>query len=90
LGWFSIRIWLYLVELLDKGDDDEALKRAFAFVEQLASHPDAEVRGVVRVTVCERLGDNKVRLEKARRLMGPAMLRLSEDIERFWCGDSGD
>jgi len=77
----------YLDELLDSNGNAEILRRIFVFLEKLATHPDSDVRGVIRVTVCEHLGADRTRLEKARRLMGRGTLHLSEEIEAAWRGD---
>jgi hypothetical protein len=36
------------------------------------------------VTVCEHLGNDLNKLQMARRFMGPSVLKISEDVERFW------
>ena len=74
----------HLISLLESNREKGRLERIFDFLEELANHEDAHVREVVQVTVCERLGDKKEWLEKARQYMGKATLRLSHEIEKFW------
>ncbi|MBD2185315.1 hypothetical protein H6S82_09850 [Planktothrix sp. FACHB-1355] len=74
----------YLISLLELGDREDTIKRIFAFLEQLANHEDTQIQEVVAVTVCERLGDNKNLLAKARQYMGNTTLCFSDQIEEFW------
>ena len=74
----------YLISLLELGDRENTIKRIFAFLEQLANYEDSQIQEVVTVTVCERLGDRKDLLAKARQYMGNNTLRLSHQIEEFW------
>ena len=50
----------------------------------MATSPDPSVRNALQVSLLEVLGDDRARLETARRDMGPATLALSHEIERFW------
>lgn len=74
----------FLISLLESGEKEELLKRIFAFLERLANHEDVRVREVVSVTVCERLGNEKEWIERARKYMGPNTLRLCHEVEKFW------
>lgn len=71
----------YLISLLESCDQEDTLKRIFAFLEELANHEDAHVQEVVAVTVCEDLGANKKLLEKARKYMGDTTFRFSREVE---------
>jgi hypothetical protein len=73
----------YLMRELKTRDSGDDLKRIFDFLERMATTDD-ELANVVAVTVCERLGDEQEVLARARRLMGPDTLILSEEVERFW------
>ena len=74
----------YLVSLLESEEQEEILRRIFAFLEELANHRDTQIQEVVAVTVCERLGDSKELLLKARKHMGEKTLSFSQEIEAFW------
>ena len=74
----------YLWDALQERGSGDDLDRLFAFIERMAVE-DESLENVVQVTICERLGDEKQVLARARRLMGPETLRHSHWIERFWC-----
>ena len=74
----------YLVELLTADRQDAALVAAFSLLEEMATSTDVAVQEVLATTVLERLGDDRAILERARRYMGPATRRLSEEVERGW------
>jgi hypothetical protein len=74
----------YLWDALQQRESGDDLDRLFAFIERMAVE-DESLAGVVQVTICERLGDDRQVLAHARRLMGPETLRHSVWIERFWC-----
>lgn len=75
---------LLIPRLRSSTESDPVLSRAFSFLEQLAQDANPKVRDVVRVTVCERLGDDKQLLRAARSYMGRVTLALSQEIERMW------
>jgi hypothetical protein len=75
----------YIVELLES-ENKPALKRVFDFLEELSRASDFRLRELVTVTVCEFLGTDRRRLERAKSFMGPATKRLSDAVERFWNG----
>lgn len=60
------------------------LERAFSFLEVLANSENRSVRDVVKVTVCERLGDDRDILRRARAYMGLKTMSLSHEVEREW------
>ena len=73
----------FLLGALERNDAD-ALRRAFDFVERLASASEERLVNVVMWTVCERLGDDAAKLATARQWMGPRTLELSRQVEAFW------
>ena len=76
-----------LVEYVERAvdsDDPDQLQRVCDFMEHMATSADLHVRNALQVSLLEVLGDDRVRLEKARYEMGPATLELSQEIERFW------
>lgn len=77
----------YLNQLL-RSDQEAALQHVFAFLEMLALSEDRRVQEIVAVTVCEHLGNDDELLRRARRYMGPATLKHSDDVEKFWKGDT--
>ena len=63
-------------------DQEETLKRVFAFLEELANHDDPNVQDVVGATVLERLfGVGE--LQRARSYMGPRTLQMSRELEEW-------
>lgn len=60
----------YIRELL-KSNEDEKLKKVFAFLEEMEKDKDPKVCEVVEFTVLEQLSDNKEELEKLKPYMGP-------------------
>jgi hypothetical protein len=73
----------YLVELFKSGDNPEQVARAFAFIEQIATHPDAKVRNVAAVTIVERVvGEDLV--GRSWTYMGEETRKLAwEDITGY-------
>lgn len=65
--------------LFSKNQDD-VLKRLFAFLETLANHPDSDVQGVIGLTVCQEIVANEVVLQKAQRLMGTRTRHYCDDL----------
>jgi hypothetical protein len=72
------------VDILLQSGDAPALRRVFEFLETLSCSEDQRVQELVAVTVCEHLGSDQERLRQAVRFMGPATLKHSRDVERFW------
>jgi hypothetical protein len=73
----------YVERAVDSGERDQ-LRRSCVFMERMATSPDESLRNALQVSLLEVIGDQRERLEKARRAMGPATLALSHEIERFW------
>ena len=73
----------YIDRLLQAGDQT-ALRRVFSLLEVLSSSEDVRVQEVVAVTVCEHLGSDQQKLAQAKRFMGRATLKISDDVEKFW------
>ena len=71
----------YLNELLNAGiETDERLKRAFAFIERLASSTDPSARDIVIATILPNL-IGEPRLALARRYMAPTTRRLLRRVQ---------
>lgn len=73
----------YLVDLLDRNENQELLVRVFKFLEMMATSEDDYVVNVLQVTVLEVVGDSKKVLRTAYWYMGDETRRLSDEIERF-------
>ena len=73
----------YLLRLLKSDGENERLRRAFEFLEVLASHEDPLVRDVVNATVVSDLFIDRRTVEAARRFMGPKTLE-SADANEPW------
>jgi len=72
------------IDRLLRAGDEMNLRRVFAFLEDLAQSEDKRVQELVAVTVCEHLGTEADLLSTSRHYMGPATLKLSRDVEKFW------
>ena len=66
---------LYLIELLRSNGDRDETARAFVLIEEMATHPDANVRNVVEVTIVERL--------VGEGLLGPSWTHMGEATQKF-------
>jgi hypothetical protein len=73
----------YVELAVDSGEPDR-IQRVCQFMERMATSTELVVRNALQVSLLEVLGDDRARLDKARREMGPATLALSHEIERFW------
>ncbi len=62
-------------------ENPRLLNRIFQFLEKMAVSYDEGVQEVLGVTILEWLGDDKKRLEIARKMMGPNTLKMSLEIE---------
>jgi hypothetical protein len=73
-----------LAAALDRGETTDPLPGPlFAFIEEMAASDDWYVCNVVKVTICESLGDDPVRMRRARELIGPKTSILSLEIEHY-------
>ncbi|NDI36668.1 DUF7674 family protein [Chengkuizengella sediminis] len=77
----------FLVELLEKKNQERLKKRIFQFFEDMALSEDDDVQNVLIVTVLEYLGDSEKCLKEARKLMGNRTLEFSKEVEK-WLGRS--
>lgn len=68
--------------------DDASLQSLCVFMERMATSSDERVRNALTVSLLERLGDDRERLDRARTAMGPKTLALSREIEGFWGRES--
>jgi hypothetical protein len=62
--------------------DIKSAEEIFRSMEELASDGDLETQELVQIGFLENIGDDPAVLREARRLMGPATERLSQEIER--------
>jgi len=74
----------FLIEALHKDADEELLKKVFLFLERMATSNDSLVQEVLGCTVLERIGDDKVILQKAKKYMQEETKKISEEIENGW------
>jgi hypothetical protein len=81
---FGMVVNPYLISKLQRGEESGPVKRIFEFLERMASSGDDKLANVVATTICERLGDDPIILERARGLMGPQTRHLCNAIETFW------
>jgi hypothetical protein len=72
----------YLINLLKQDEDIILLKKIFHLLESMAKSEDVLVQEVLECTILERLGDDRIILEKARKYMGKASQKMSNDIEK--------
>jgi hypothetical protein len=79
----------YLIGLLETDENPEVTTRIFAFLEELANHPDKIVQEVVALTVVERLTDKETWLAAAWPHMGPKTRRFAKEVAEYW-GNSRD
>lgn len=74
----------FLIEALHKNENEELLKKVFAFLERMATSNDSLVQEVLGCTVLERIGDDKAILKKAKKYMKEETNKISEEIEEGW------
>ena len=72
----------FLVSELGRDSRPELLKRLFAFVEELANHPDIRVQELVQQSVLANLCDGNVSGKQLKNLLG----RRSNELMREYCG----
>ena len=68
----------YIIQLLESGEDAEAIKRAFGLLERLIADRDVEIQAGAVVTVLDRLVGNA----EWMRLMKPYLGRLARRAVR--------
>jgi hypothetical protein len=74
---------LSLSEVVSDSSSGISLSRIFEIVEMMANEDDRDMDNFVMVGVCDRIGDSKDWLARARQYMGPRTRELSDQIERF-------
>lgn len=67
---FDIIVMPRVIDQLNGDGHDDELRQAFNFFEELASHPNVEIRNVIGVGVCEELCCHEAALQKAVKFMG--------------------
>ena len=77
----------YLRNLLESGDNPDALKRAFDLVEAMCGDEDVHVQEVAVVTVLEGLEWNSEWREAMRPYLGPLSKQAVRDLARDWRGE---
>ncbi len=77
---FNDILFPYVASLLKEGGQDQELRRIFEFLERLANHPDEHVPEVVHNSICEPLCCDEAALQKARKFMGPTMVKFCQMI----------
>ena len=83
---FGVLIVPYLLELINKGkEEEELLERIFAFFEEMARSEDENVVGVLDATVLESLIDQgRDFLKIAKIYMGEETKKNCEHIELYF------
>jgi hypothetical protein len=66
--------------LADEARNAEVLERVFGFFERLAADSDEDIRGIVGLSVCEKIVGNEVVIEKYKRYAGPKTIALCADV----------
>lgn len=74
----------YLISLLEKNSDPQALYRVFTLLEEMATHIDSRIQEVVAFSVCERLADHPRWVEAAEVYIGPKTRELLSQVRDFW------
>lgn len=74
----------FLLKLLDENNNKQLLSRIFAFLEKMAISQNKLVQEVLACTVLERIGDDKIILEKAEQFMGEATKKICIEINKGW------
>ena len=74
----------FLIDLLDKMEDQNLIDRVFELFEIMAKSDDNRIRDVLSAGVLEVLGDDPKILEKARSFMRTNTLLLSHETEMSW------
>ena len=65
-------------------NNPQLLGRLFDFMEKMASSADLNINNLLTDNVLEIIGDDKLLLARARKMMGPKTLELSHEIEKSW------
>jgi len=77
---FDLVLVPYIRELLQTGDDEFAIRRAFAFLEEMAREGSEKVKEVVSASVLESLlGERQLAL-LVMPWLGPATSRLAKSV----------
>ena len=70
----------FVEEMLRDDQENPLLRDAFAFLEELATNPDQEVRSVLGASVLERLASDPSIVAASRKHMGPSTAALMDEI----------
>jgi len=82
--FFSNVVNISLVQALKRNGKSELLRRIFNFFEHMALSSDKMVSDLLVAGILEVLGDDKVVLKKARKLMAVKTLEMSHEVEKGW------
>ncbi|MBI2384494.1 MAG: hypothetical protein HYV14_00615 [Elusimicrobia bacterium] len=64
----------------DEVKNAELLERIFGFFEDLANHSNEDIRGIVGLSVCEKIASNEVLLQKFKRYAGSVTIKMCVDL----------
>lgn len=71
-----------LINLLEKGEDDDLLMKIFDYFEEIASCDDAYLLNIFSITVLEMLGNDRYILKSAQKYMGERTRKMQIDADR--------
>ncbi len=66
--------------LANEARNIELLRRVFGFFERLATDADDDIRGIVGLSVCEKIAGDEVVIEKYKKYAGPRTIALCADV----------
>ncbi len=67
-----------------ENNNEEFLRRAFAFIEKLAMSDDLKIQEVLSMTVLEKLIDRSSWITTAKKYMGQQTPVLAREMEIYW------
>lgn len=76
---YSFVLYRHIEELLKADQNEDQLRKVFAFLETILTHPDARVRDVADQSICENICSDEVILQRAQRYLGPAAKKSCAD-----------
>lgn len=83
-NFFGDVVTPYLIDLLNKRENEQLTARIFRFFTNMACSEDIKIQEVLAQSVLERLGDEKALLAKAYPFMSDNVKKLSREAEQFW------
>ena len=79
---FEMAVVPFLLHLADIGDE-ESLRKAFAFLEQMATSEDKEVQAVLQFSVLEPLADDDEGYAKIKKYLGKETLSYLPYLRQY-------